>query len=83
MKTTIFKLSQCALAVSSLLCASTVLAQTNQAEAKKDVERIQITGSNIKRTDLEGPSPVTVITRDLIDKSGFDNLAQLDRKSVV
>lgn len=77
MKTTIFKLSQCALAVSSLLCASTVLAQTNQAEAKKDVERIQITGSNIKRTDLEGPSPVTVITRDLIDKSGFDNLAQL------
>lgn len=77
MKTNIFKLSQCALAVSSLLCASTVLAQSTEPAAKKDVERIQITGSNIKRTDMEGPSPVTVITRDLIDKSGFDNLAQL------
>ena len=77
MKTTIFKLSQCALAVSGLMYASSVLAQSTETETKKEVERIQITGSNIKRTDLEGPSPVTVITRDLIDKSGFDNLSQL------
>ena len=74
MKTTIFKLSQCALAVSGLMYASSALAQSTETETKKEVERIQITGSNIKRTDLEGPSPVTVITRDLIDKSGFDNL---------
>ncbi len=76
MKTTMFKLSQCALAIGSLMCASSALAQSQETD-KKEVERIQITGSNIKRTDLEGPSPVTVISRDLIDKSGFDNLAQL------
>ena len=35
------------------------------------VERIQVTGSRIKRTDLETSSPVTVMTAEEIKLSGF------------
>jgi iron complex outermembrane recepter protein len=71
------KLHRCAFAVSTILCSSTVLAQQTPSTPEKSVERMQVTGSHIKRTDLEGPSPVTIISRDMIDKSGFDNLQQL------
>ena len=46
-------------------------------EAAEEVERIQVTGSNIKRNDLEGAAPVQVIGREDIDRSGFANLQQL------
>ncbi len=71
------KLHRCAFAVSTILCSSAVLAQATPPTEEKAVERMQITGSHIKRTDMEGPSPVTIISRDMIDKSGFDNLQQL------
>ena len=71
----IIRLSRCAIAVGAVLLSGQSFAQ--QAEDGQDVERIAVTGSHIKRTDLEGPSPVTVISRDDIDKSSFDNLQQL------
>lgn len=71
----IIRLSRCAIAVGAVLLSGQSFAQ--QAEDGQDVERIAVTGSHIKRTDLEGPSPVTIISRDDIDKSGFDNLQQL------
>jgi outer membrane receptor protein involved in Fe transport len=38
----------------------------------KTVERVQVTGSRIKRVDMEGPAPITVISaQDLTDK-GFN-----------
>ncbi|WP_339767538.1 TonB-dependent receptor [uncultured Paraglaciecola sp.] len=61
------------LAVSLGLSASTSFAQ----EAGETVERIQVTGSNIKRNDLEGAAPVQIIGREDIDRSGFANLQQL------
>lgn len=72
MKTSI-NYSLCALAVSSLLGGGVAIAQENEAS----VERIEVTGSRIKRNDLEGASPVAVISRDDIVKSGFSNLQQL------
>ena len=71
----VMQLSRCAVAIGAVLFSGQSFAQ--QTEENKDVERIAITGSHIKRTDLEGPSPVTIISRDDIDKSGFDNLQQL------
>jgi len=38
-------------------------------EARPDI-RVEVTGSNIKRVEGEGALPVTVITREQIDKSG-------------
>lgn len=53
-----------------------------QQTAEK-VERIQVTGSRIKRSDIEGPSPVQSISRADIDNMGYDNLQQLLEKMPV
>ncbi|GAB3021245.1 TonB-dependent receptor [Bowmanella dokdonensis] len=45
--------------------------------AEGSTERIEVTGSRIKRTDLEGPSPVYMITNEDIANLGFDNLQQV------
>lgn len=51
------------------------------AEEAKDVERIEVTGSRIKRTDLEGAVPVTVIDRAAIDFSGQTSVSDLLRNT--
>ncbi len=58
-----------------LLAASSALAQ----EAQK-LERIQITGSSIKRVESETALPVTVISRDAIEKSGAVNVEDILRR---
>ncbi|WP_372760278.1 TonB-dependent receptor [Pseudoalteromonas sp.] len=50
---------------------------TYAADEAKKVERIEVTGSRIKRSDMEGPSPVQSISRADIDNMGYDNLQQL------
>jgi outer membrane receptor for ferrienterochelin and colicin len=47
---------------------------------KKSRERIEVTGSHIRRVDLEGPAPVLVITREQIDRSGVSDVAALLRE---
>ena len=73
-----FKISRCALAVGALLCSVPSMAQTtNNAGDGKSVERIQVTGSHIRRTDAEGALPVTVLDRTAIENAGFENLQQI------
>ncbi|WP_374517812.1 TonB-dependent receptor [Undibacterium squillarum] len=48
-----------------------------QAEEAEKVQRVVITGSNISRIDLEGPTPVEVIRRDAIEKSGAATVSEL------
>ena len=57
----------CALAASQLAFA--------QQDAQK-VERIEVTGSNIKRIDNEGPLPVIVITREEIERSAAPSVGE-------
>ncbi|MFW7378520.1 MAG: TonB-dependent receptor plug domain-containing protein [Oligoflexus sp.] len=45
------------------------------------VERIQVTGSRIKRMDVEGTTPITVISRDDIEQSGVTSVADLLRRT--
>lgn len=74
-----FRISLCAVAITSVFSTSSVLAQQAATAQNQDdsVERIQVTGSRINRTDIEGASPITVIDRDSIDTSGYKNLQQL------
>lgn len=44
---------------------------------KSSVERIQVTGSRIKRIDAEGATPITVVGRDEIEKTGAVNVRDL------
>ena len=50
-----------------------------QQQAQR-VEKIEVTGSNIKRTDTETPSVVQVITREQIERSGATSVAELLRQ---
>ena len=45
--------------------------------AEEKVERIEVTGSRIKRTDMEGAAPVTVITSEDILKMGVTNVGDM------
>jgi len=46
------------------------------AAAQQQLERVEITGSNIRRTDAETASPVQVIARDEIERSGKASVAE-------
>jgi len=45
--------------------------------AEPPVQRVEITGSSIRRIDGEGALPVTVISRDAIEKSGSSSVTDL------
>lgn len=46
------------------------------------VERIEVTGSRIKRTDLENASPVVVVSAADIEKGGFNSVQDVFGQSV-
>jgi iron complex outermembrane receptor protein len=46
-------------------------------KSEKPVTRVEITGSSIKRINLEGALPVQTITVDQLDKQGITNAEQL------
>jgi iron complex outermembrane receptor protein len=61
------------IAAAALSLAGPALAQVKQ------IDRVEITGSMIKRTDSETPAPVTVIKREDIERSGATSLDELMR----
>ncbi|MEO5693992.1 MAG: TonB-dependent receptor [Usitatibacter sp.] len=66
----------------SCLLASAVLAalatsQAGYAQQAQKIEKIEVTGSNIKRVEGEGPSAIVVITREDIERSGATNAYEL------
>jgi iron complex outermembrane receptor protein len=65
-----------ALALTALF-AQTGLPAFAQQAAK--VEKIEVTGSNIKRVDAEGPAPVQIITRQDIEKTGASTVSEVLR----
>ena len=74
--------------VASSAALTTTHVFANETDVSK-VERIEVTGSRINRTDVETASPVTVISSDFIMQSGFqsveeilDNIKKLDQESV-
>ena len=63
--------------VGGLLTGGAASAQTSAAaeEEVTQIEEIVVTGSRIKRNQLEGPSPVTVITAEQIKREGYATVA--------
>ena len=68
------------------LCTGSLAAQSapktdsaSTSTAPATLEKFEVTGSLIKRTDIEGPSPVRFITREDIELSGMDNLTDIIR----
>ena len=50
---------------------------------REEMEKMSVLGSRIRRLDMEGPSPVHVITREEIEKSGHNTVGRVLRDSTV
>jgi outer membrane receptor protein involved in Fe transport len=74
----LFKKSSITVALSSVLLAGISFqgAAAEEDEIEK-IERVQVTGSRIKRTDLETSSPVTVLSAEEIKLSGFTRVEDI------
>lgn len=75
-----FKMKSLSLATMQVLgagIAGALLAQPAAAQQAQKIEKIEVTGSNIKRIEVEGPSPIVVMTREEIDRSGATNAFEL------
>ena len=62
------------------MTAAPVAAQDEEAA---DLDRVQVTGSRIKRTDVEGALPIQVIDRQQIELSGTTSVADLLRQQPI
>jgi iron complex outermembrane receptor protein len=72
-----FRYSPVALAVLAALgSAASAPALAQQAQAQT-LERVTITGSNIRRTDQETVAPVEIITREQIERSGLATISDV------
>lgn len=67
--------------ITSAGTATTANAQQGQS-GTTELDRIEVTGSRIKRTDVEGPSPVSVITRQDIETAGEISVADFLRNNI-
>ena len=65
-----------------MACGGVLLSSGGLAQAQDNtqkLERVTITGSNIKRTDTETASPVQVISREEIERSGKQSIQEVLR----
>jgi len=62
-----------------LVFLTLVLAVAGSAIAETQVERIEVTGSHIKRIDSEGVSPVQTVTRKELEKTAYNSVADVLR----
>lgn len=72
----------CGSLASAAMLAGPVSAQTPPpppAAQPQSLERVTITGSNIRRTDTETVAPVEIITREQIERSGKPTVAEVLR----
>jgi iron complex outermembrane recepter protein len=66
---------------SASLVSFSSFAQEEKKEEVKEVTGVTVTGSRIKRVDAEGASPVNVITREEIERSGEVSVADVLRNT--
>ena len=82
-KSPYFVLKPCVIAVAATLMTLNVNAQTTPvapAVPAVKIEKIEVTGSSIKRIEGESALPVETITREDIDKAGVTTAAELLQK---
>lgn len=72
--------------LAALVAASPAIAVAQEAPQNEasgiqqraaDIDGVTVVGSRIKRAEIEGPSPVVVISREQIDKEGFQTVGDM------
>ena len=69
-------------AIRAALVSATTLAACGQAMAQEPapattLDRIEVTGSRIRQVETETAAPVLIITREAIEKQGFNSVADI------
>lgn len=47
------------------------------------IEKIEVTGSRVKRIDVEGPAPILVLDREDLEKSGYNSAGDVLRDTTI
>lgn len=63
--------------LASMCLPAIVLAQETTGTEAKSLDKVQVTGSRIKRAQVEGPVPMVVITEEDIKKLGYSTIAEV------
>lgn len=58
----------------SYVSAQQATPKPEEAETTKKLDSVKVVGSRIKRSEVEGPSPVTVITSEQMELEGFNTV---------
>lgn len=69
-----------ALALGSTVSAQQPAAPAASAETATQLDAIQVTGSRLRQVQLEGATPITVVTRADIERVGLNDLADVVRQ---
>ncbi len=69
----------CQAIVLALVPVCAAQAQTPATTVPQKVEKIEVTGSNIKRVDADSSSPIQIITKEQIQQTGLSSLAEVLR----
>jgi iron complex outermembrane receptor protein len=67
------------LLLTSLSASPAFAEEATAAPAADTQERIEVTGSHIRRTDVEGVAPVQTVTHEDLKKKAYDNLGDVVR----
>ena len=66
-------------AAATLISAPIFAQEAVKPTAPQKIDKIEVTGSNIKRVDAESASPIQIITRQEIERSGKQTVTELLR----
>ena len=72
----LFKKNSITLALASL-CLTTPVAAQQEQTTERAIEKITVTGSQIKGVDLEGMQPMVVLSAEDIKNSGASTISEL------
>ena len=71
------KIKMSKLYLALLASTGTLLSPTLFAAEEEQAERVEVTGSRIKRTDAEGQSPVLTLDRAALEKTGLTSVGDI------
>lgn len=73
------KKNRLAVIIGNAFAAGALLSLATAGLAQQATERVEVTGSRIKRVDAETAAPVTILTREDIEKTGAQTAADVIR----
>ena len=68
---------QLVLGAGALFTAASAFAQETAEAAPQALDRVQVTGSRIRQVDKETAQPVLVVSRQDIEKQGFQSVSDI------